>query len=262
MAAKWTLIGSVACPVLLALLLAPNHAPAQASGRSDWRDWVILDSEPRALDWFTENCPDLMPQACLLELDRLAEDCETVHVKELGEVEGRELYWVQYRRSRTYGLEYPEGKEVWRCEADEALIIESMDDGAARAIWYDGSERESEFIDDVALVRPEGREEFLISIQYCLNGTGGCSELILIRMDGRWRELQHDASWERVYAEIPEGYHLHKSPRIDLTNLRWERTLLGPGESNCGPSGRLFLELDILDGKLSVRDYEVRTGAE
>ena len=126
----------------------------------------------------------------------------------------------------------------------------------ARILWRDATEREFVFISSIKLYStPSGQS--IISILYCMNGTGGCTQGMMIWMGEAWQKLEWDESSGRVYRDLPGGYRQHKSPEINLGKLTWEQHLAHQSDANCCPSGRIYFGLAIIDNKLAVKSHKI-----
>lgn len=206
------------------------------------------------LDDATSQCRPPPPDICTYDYPLLDKACTVADVAKLGRFGSDRYLTIRYLRSRTF--DDSEAHEPFICKADEIYLVAVAPDGQARTVWRDASEREFVFISSVKHVSlADGKT--ILAILYCLNGTGGCTQGMLIWDGERWKKLAYDASWDAVYRNLPAGYRPHKSPEIDLANLTWEQHLAYETDANCCPSGKILFKLAIVDDKLSVTSYQI-----
>jgi hypothetical protein len=83
----------------------------------------------------------------------------------------------------------------------------------------------------------------LLSVTFCVNGTGGCSQEFALRSpDGRWRAVRQ--AWLN---QLPQGYvgRIRHGARIDPYTLEGEAGFYGEDDPNCCPSQRLVFRLRL-----------------
>ena len=241
------------------LLLAPLLVFLMGFTPDDNRPWdrvgtFATDGALQSVDDLTQHCPAPPKEACAYNYPVLHQSCTVKETKELGRFGADQFLAISYLRSITFD----EGAEraPYTCTADEIVLAALPGAGRARIVWRDATEREFVFISSTKLYGlPSG--ERILSILYCMNGTGGCAQGMLIWAGDAWRKLERDESWDLVYRDLPPGYRLHKSPAIDLGNLTWEQHLAHRNDANCCPSGRIYFDLAIIGGKLAVRSHKI-----
>src|SRR5262249_40634175 len=88
----------------------------------------------------------------------------------------------------------------------------------------------------------------LVSIDECVNGTGGCSQSFLLQQSGRWSNVRLsfvDSLNRRFPGAINHGYH------VDVRTMRASAAVYSPSDGNCCPSRvaemRLRLRGDALE---------------
>ncbi len=207
---------------------------------------LFRNQDPVATSVFSGKCPEFESRACKYDT-QVSQECQVVGTSPLGTVGGRRFLLARYRRTVSV-------HEESRCETDEALVFESIDEERSRPIWYDATERKFTFLKDVSLSHSK-KHSFLV-VDYCVNGTGGCWQSAYIWSDKHWKKLKHDRTWVDVYNHMPQGYWTHKSPPIDFRNLRWEQNIATKGDANCCPSGAIRFQLEIVADELSVKSYD------
>lgn len=249
--------------VIMAFTLMQLANATAQEPRGEFLGKDFSDSVRASLEEYASTCPTFETDACSYGKPMNPESCQVVGLDSLGSAGGADYFFARYLSTAEFSDEV-EGS--WKCEADRAILLETpvntsspsgsenhFEAGARQAlpVWRDAAERTFWFIRNATLTDHEGTP--LLSILYCLNGTGGCWDYLLIRDGPHWRPLEKDSTWDLVYAQLPGGYRTHKSPAIDIEHLKWEQHIASQNDANCCPSGRLLLDLDIVEGKLSVK---------
>lgn len=242
--------------LILCQLLIFIPAVAMADDGQPWDQLGIFveDATPQSVDRLTQRCPARPKDVCTYNYPVLHEACEVQSTRELG-VFGKDQYLaIRYLRSRIF--DEGEGRQPFTCNADEVALVALPGGGRARVVWRDATERTFVFISSIELYStPSGQR--VLALRYCLNGTGGCVQGMLLWTGARWQRLERDNSWKKVYENLPAGYRPHKSPDIDLGNLTWKQHLANRNDANCCPSGRIYFDLAIVDNKLAVKSYRI-----
>lgn len=101
--------------------------------------------------------------------------------------------------------------------------------------------------------RPDGSA--LVSVMYCVNGTGGCAQSYMRRRGGRWTAVV-EAFWKQI-PPIKDGA-IGKGLGIDVRSLKGTYGLYGRGDANCCPSREIILELDQRGDSLLLKTHRVR----
>jgi len=245
--------------LLLPALLSPCLVLAAQDGEPPERvGSFVEDASPQPLDTLTSRCP-APPGLCDFGYPVLSRACAVKDTTGLGTFGGEDYVVVRYLRETVMDEGAPYGP--FTCGTDEVALAALSGDGRARVVWRDATDRVAYFISSVDLHRTPGGERVL-SITYCLNGTGGCAQGLLIWDGNAWRRLERDDSWDAAYRTLPAGYRRHKSAAIDLEALTWRESLAGPGDPNCCPSGYIDFRLAIIGGKLAVKSYDIAVPEE
>ncbi len=232
-------------------LATGGSSAAQEAELDDFRTGAFVQMDERPVSSVKTGCPSFPTNSCDYRSPVIKSACDVVSFDSLGVVQDRLFSLATYRRSTTFGADAAEtSDEQWACETDEILLIEMLPDDFAKPVWYGTAERTYEFITSASIANSAKADIF--SVTYCLNGTGGCEQRLYIWHAAKLHALERDSTWEKVYAQLPAKYRPHKSPPMDLVNLTWEQHVAGPYDANCCPSGRLLLDLDVVDGRLSV----------
>jgi len=244
----------IAAMVLLLLPAARHALAAEDDPPWDWAGTFVDDPASHPVDVLTAQCPARPIGPCSYNYPVLKETCAVSETKDLGRFGGDDYLVVRYLRDAVFDEGPPYGS--FTCETDEVVLAAVAGGGQARIVWRDATERTFFFIKSVTLARTPGGESIL-AVLYCVNGTGGCAQGMLIWGGDKWRKLERDDSWQEVYRNLPEGYRQHKSPEIDFSTLTWEQNLAQRDDANCCPSGRIYFQLAIVDGKLAVKSYRI-----
>lgn len=147
---------------------------------------------------------------------------------------------------------------------EEAVLYEVVQPGELRAAWhgrfFDTGDREV-WRSITLEVAATPRASTLLSVQYCVNGTGGCEQdFIERRTDGRWHPVFQ--AWDD---QLPAAVHsriLH-GMRIEPATLKGEGGYYEPADPNCCPSELLRLTLTLRnDSLVLVRHTIVKTPQE
>jgi hypothetical protein len=139
---------------------------------------------------------------------------------------------------------------------DEMVAFAPAETGRVRPVWHERFETGSHGL--WRSVTPEIAKfsaDILLSIQHCVNGTGGCSQEFLRRSpSGQWtsvRQVWLDQLPHDLAGRIDHG------TRIDVRDLRGEGGLYGPRDPNCCPSELLRVQLGLRGDSLVLRSRTV-----
>jgi hypothetical protein len=99
----------------------------------------------------------------------------------------------------------------------------------------------------------------LLQVEFCLNGTGGCWQELLVRRDGRWEAV--DDIHALLVAELRRRGALRgarlATPRVDVRTLRGTGSLYDPRDSSCCPSRRIAFRLELTDRGIRLAELRV-----
>jgi hypothetical protein len=139
---------------------------------------------------------------------------------------------------------------------DEMVLLAAAEPGRVRPLWHERFDTGSHAL--WWSVTPEIAKfgaEILLSIQHCVNGTGGCSQDFLRRSPrGQWTSVRQ--VWVHQLTRAITG-RIDHGMRIDVRDLRGEGGLYGPHDPNCCPSELLRVQLGLRGDSLVLRSQTV-----
>lgn len=118
---------------------------------------------------------------------------------------------------------------------------------------------QGEFFSDAKIYKNSKAD--ILSLYRCLNGTGGCYDEAYLYKDKTWVPLEEDDTWKAMYKAMPAEYNEHKSEGIDFEAMRWKQSIAKATDANCCPSGYIDIQMDIVNDKLSVKNYSYHVEA-
>jgi hypothetical protein len=139
---------------------------------------------------------------------------------------------------------------------NEMVLFAAAEPGRVRPVWHERFETGSHAL--WRSVTPEVAKfgaDILLSIQHCVNGTGGCSQDFLRRSpSGQWTSVRQ--AWIDQLPRALAG-RIDHGMRIDLRDLHGEGGLYEPRDSNCCPSELLRVQLGLRGDSLVLRSQTV-----
>jgi hypothetical protein len=127
---------------------------------------------------------------------------------------------------------------------EEEVLFESRRAGQVRAVWHARYESDAAGVwRSITAELAPASQGTLVSVQSCVNGTGGCGQEFLLRHpDGRWFPV-----WQAWLDQLPSGFvgRVRHGVRIDPRTLRGDAGFYGSGDPNCCPSQRLLVTLAL-----------------
>lgn len=156
--------------------------------------------------------------------------------------------WVTFRYRWTSGFAPDDAAQFSAARntvtEDEVVLLTVARSGRLRPVWH--ARYQSDYRGVFRSVTPElvvKRSTTLLSVQSCINGTGGCMQEFIQRgADGRWRPLKQ--LWLQ---QLPAGLaqRIRKGARIEPGTLKSEVGLYRERDPNCCPSDMLHVDLAI-----------------
>ena len=145
---------------------------------------------------------------------------------------------------------------------EEVVLFDTPTPGKVRPIWHDRfATGQSAVWRSLTLEgAPAGGGSTLLSVMYCVNGTGGCGQEFLRRNRNRtWTAIRQ--AW---FDQLPSGFlgRIRHGSRIDPQSLRGEAGFYGDGDPNCCPSQTLSVELALRGDSLVLVHHSVAAGPE
>jgi hypothetical protein len=140
---------------------------------------------------------------------------------------------------------------------EEVVLFDTPTPGKVQPIWHDRfATGEGAVWRSVTLEgAPAAGGSTLLSVMYCVNGTGGCGQEFLRRNPDRtWTRI-----WQAWSGQLPPGFwgRIRHGSRIDPHSLRGEAGFYGDSDPNCCPSQILSVELALRGDSLILVRHSV-----
>ena len=194
--------------------------------------------------------------------DSARRTCRVAAVNTLASADGSSWRLVRYETTYIYPDDSIKRQSFPRDTADTSEVLDVVlysvgRDSVWTPEWHAWAERRitRDVLVDVAA--HEGAA--LVSVNACVNGTGGCDQHFLVRRAHRWLGVT-----ERYYQELERHFGKNvfwKGVAVDVRTLRGTVALYSPGDANCCPSRELLLSLTFHDNELRVRAASSRAAA-
>lgn len=188
----------------------------------------------------------------------IASRCEVARFQPLGSGDARGWFSAEYRWVSLFTAEdSPGGSDARDTVTESEVVLFAASKGdLVRPVWHARIETGDRGV--WRSVTPElasRGSNVLLSVQHCVNGTGGCSQEFLRRSaTGRW-----SAVWQLWMDQLPRGMEeriLH-GVRIDVRTLEGEAGFYGSRDANCCPSEMLRIALALQGDSLLLSHYAV-----
>ncbi len=145
---------------------------------------------------------------------------------------------------------------------EEVVLFDTPTPGKVRPIWHDRfATGEGAVWRSLTLEGAPARGgSTLLSVMYCVNGTGGCGQEFL-RRNRNWTWTAIRQAW---FDQLPSGFlgRIRHGTRIDPHSLRGEAGFYGDGDPNCCPSQTLSVELALRGDSLVLVHHSVAASPE
>jgi hypothetical protein len=189
--------------------------------------------------------------------------CEVI---EFGRLADPALGWTvaRYRwtSASSAGDASPRASQSGVATGEEVVLFDTPTPGKLQPIWHDRfATGEGAVWRSVTLEgAPAGGGSTLLSVMYCVNGTGGCGQEFLRRnRDRTWTGIRQ--AW---FDQLPRGSwgRIRHGSRIDPHSFRGEAGFYGDGDPNCCPSQVLSVELALRGDSLVLLHHSVAASPE
>jgi hypothetical protein len=181
--------------------------------------------------------------------------CRLTETKELRRV-GVRWRFARYRR-RWVMPPIDRRNPGYRPVREEEVVVlfsQATEGGRLRPEWT--ASYGPDFIAEVHLLTaPAAGGGVLLSVQECVNGTGGCRQHFILRRAGRWRPVREP--WFRQLPASMRG-RFWKGTYVDPVTLRGSGGLYANEDGNCCPSREVDITLALQGSSLVLRNYRVR----
>jgi hypothetical protein len=136
---------------------------------------------------------------------------------------------------------------------DDAVLYGLDRDGTLQPVWHDTYDRADTW--ELKLTAARHPTGVLFSLQYCVNGTGGCHQDFMLRHGSTWTDVI-----EAFVQQLPTSMHdaLWKGVSIDVRTLHAEAPVYRQTDSNCCPSQYVSMALEMHGDSLVLRSYRLR----
>jgi hypothetical protein len=190
----------------------------------------------------------------------LSTKCKVVDYASIPAVGGSTWALAQYQWTSVFTAEDATRGPLARDTAieKEVVLFEGIENGWLRPIWHARFEDGPYAIwrSVTPSLAPSSNGGVLLSVQSCVNGTGGCAqEFLHRRRGGAWRPI-----WQTWYDELPQGAagRILHGTQIDPRTLRGVAGYYGPRDPNCCPSQRLEVQLQLQGDHLALKNWQVK----
>lgn len=167
---------------------------------------------------------------------------------------------ARYRRTSSGSPDdpSPRSSSTGVTSAEEIVLFDMATARKVRPVWHDLFTTGPDAIwRSVTLeVAPAVAGPTLVSVMYCLNGTGGCGQEFLgLNPDRTLTEIRQD--W---LDQLPRGFlgRIRHGSRINPASLRGEAGFYGDRDPNCCPSEMLSVELALRGNALVLLRHSVK----
>jgi hypothetical protein len=172
--------------------------------------------------------------------------CEVVEFNRLaGPASGWTVVRYRWTAAKPAGDPSSRSSQSDVATAEEVVLFDTPTPGKVQPIWHDRfATGEGAVWRSVTLEGAPARgDAILLSVMYCVNGTGGCGQEFLRRNPNRtWTRIRQ--AW---FGQLPPDFRgrIRHGSRIDPHSLRGEAGFYGDGDPNCCPSQMLSVELAL-----------------
>jgi hypothetical protein len=178
--------------------------------------------------------------------------CISLGFKFLGVAGGTR--WYSSRASRRWLFNDPPKGSADTVVESELVLFRAIGDSLLAPVWHYSFEPE-----ELRSVTPQvvaASDGVLVSIDECVNGTGGCSQTFLLRRGGTWRNVRLsflDSLNRRFPGAINHGYH------VDVRTLRASAAVYSREDANCCPSRVAEMRLRLRGEALEIIQLRIRS---
>jgi hypothetical protein len=162
--------------------------------------------------------------------------------------------WYSSLTSRRWLFNDPPKGSADTVVESELVLFRAIGDSLLTPVWHYRFEPE-----ELRSVTPQvvaASAGVLVSIDECVNGTGGCSQSFFLRRGGAWRNVRLsflDSLNRRFPGAINHGYH------VDVGTLRASAAVYSPVDANCCPSRVAEMRLRLRADALEVIELRIRS---
>jgi hypothetical protein len=256
--------------VLLLIAAGAGGAQQRAEPKSIDQDPIIGIRAPRTdRDWFADTtvkrrCPTFVltepvPPDSEHEGKPERSWCDVDRTYALPNADGTRWLGAVYSRKTVYAADSVR-RELLNVALDTMVTVTAvLYSGRDHALpWtpsWVGSVARSMIISIDAESAPRPDRSMLAAVRYCFNGTGGCWQRYLRRVNAKWTSVT-EAFWKEL-PPIDDG-SVGKGLGIDISKLTGSYGLYSRGDGNCCPSRELHLVLDQRGDSLVLKSHQIK----
>lgn len=210
----------------------------------------FLTRAPMAIASAHRGCLELGDETYTSDVHRVGA-CTDLGFTSLGVAGGAR--WYSSLASRRLLLNDPPKSSADTVVESELVLFRAIGDTLLSPVWHYRFEPE-----ELRSVTPQvaaGGGGVLVSIDECVNGTGGCSQSFFTYRGGRWRAVRMsflDALQHRFPGAINHGSH------VDPRTLRASAAVYSDSDANCCPSRVAEMRLRLRGDALEIIELRIR----
>lgn len=256
--------------LLLLLVTGAGNAQRRAEPKTIGQDPIIGIRAPRTdRDWFADTtvkrrCPPFVlaepiPPDSEHDGRPVRSWCEVERTYALPNADGTRWLGAVYSRKQVYNADSVR-RELLNVALDTMTTVTAVlygyrDQALQWSPEWVGSVSRNMVISIEAESAPRPDRSMLAAVRYCFNGTGGCWQRYLRRLNAKWTPVT-EAFWKQL-PTIDDG-SVGKGLGIDIAKLTGSYGLYSRGDGNCCPSRELHLVLDQRGDSLVLKSHEIK----
>lgn len=210
----------------------------------------LLTRPPVAMASARRGCLELGDDTYAPDVHRVGA-CKDLGFTSLGVAGGAR--WYSSLASRRWLLNDPPGSTADTVVESELVLFRAIGDTLLSPVWHYRFEPALLRSVTPEVVTAGGR--VLVSVDECVNGTGGCGQSFFTYRGGRWRVVRLsflDSLVHRFPGAINHGSH------VDPRTLRASAAVYSDTDANCCPSRVAEMRLRLRGDALEIIELRVR----
>ena len=237
--------------LLASPLILAAHGTAVGAQTSPEIPGHFLKGEAMAIASARRGCLELGDHTDASDARQIGA-CLSLGFESLGVAGGAR--WYSSLATRRWLLNDPPKGPADTVVESELVLFRAIGDTLLIPVWHYRFEPE-----DLRSVTPQvvaASGGVLVSIDECVNGTGGCTQSFLLRRGGAWSNVRLsflDSLNRRFPGAINHGYH------VDLRTLRASAAVYSADDANCCPSRTAEMRLRLRGDALEITELRIRS---